>query len=580
MGAVYQAVDTALEKDVAVKILLPGLSHESIIRFQQEAKTAARLDHPNIVRVLDFGQTASGDLFLIMDYVGKISLEDMIKKQKRIPEEKALPIFIQIAAGLQHAHKNGILHRDVKPSNIMFSEKKDGNVQLVDFGLAKLQSDSSQKLTTTGIHVGSPLYMSPEQVTGVDVDARSDIYSLGCLMFKALTGKPALQGRTIVDTIVMQRDDVAPLISDVNCGAEFSPEIVDLVAKALEKDPDDRFQSAEELKHALEALEDLGHVRKALAANFAHDMDERQINFSNQHSSIDAVVSVAKSAMAHSKGILLFAIVTVSAVYFMCFQFNDKFRDTKLSQIKLREVGSPELMTPETVYHSQRDGGDSQFESSGKPLPLTSAPLSASRKQKHPKAAKAWDRIPQYSKESAKGMMNEIEDTPSLKEFALDPELRAAILSGKLHRLWHDHSMKELMHSELMEGLGPSMSVLWNDPKTLSAWSDPVVQEFLRTPKAWAAWNANSQSPALSKYAANENMQIIMSDKRFLALLNNPNFLTLMSDKRFQFLLNNPVNMKMMRCMEAYRDQMKSDVADVMFPMQEDLGEERHTPGT
>ncbi|MBX3075060.1 serine/threonine protein kinase, partial [Candidatus Obscuribacterales bacterium] len=136
MGAVFQATDTTLDKLVAVKILLPGLSRENIIRFQQEARTAAKLDHPNIVKVLDFGQTPAGDLFLVMDYVGAQSLEDVQRRSKRLPVEEALPIFIQIAAGLHHAHVNKVLHRDVKPSNIMLCEKTPGNVQLVDFGLA------------------------------------------------------------------------------------------------------------------------------------------------------------------------------------------------------------------------------------------------------------------------------------------------------------------------------------------------------------------------------------------------------------------------------------------------------------
>lgn len=355
MGAVYQAVDSALEKNVAVKILLPGLSADTIIRFQQEAKATARLDHPNIVKVLDFGQTPNGDLFLIMDYVGKSSLEDLIKREKRIPIERALPIFIQIASGLTHAHKNGILHRDVKPSNIMFSETQDGNVQLVDFGLAKLEAGASQKLTTTGIHVGSPLYMSPEQVSGVDVDVRSDIYSLGCLMFKTLTGKPPLQGKTAIETIMMQREEVPPLLSETDCGLEFSSEIEEIVAKTLEKDPADRFQSAEELKQALEGFRDLHKARQALAASFAYSFDER-LDPSNkmQTVSIDQAIQSARAKIIkHRKAILASAIVLVSSGYIMHWQFV-KMNNSHTVANKISEPSVPELMNTASAQVIER----------------------------------------------------------------------------------------------------------------------------------------------------------------------------------------------------------------------------------
>lgn len=565
MGAVYQAVDSALEKNVAVKILLPGLSADTIIRFQQEAKATARLDHPNIVRVLDFGQTPSGDLFLIMDYVGKSSLEDLIKREKRIPIEKALPIFIQIAAGLTHAHKNGILHRDVKPSNIMFSETQDGNVQLVDFGLAKLETANSQKLTTTGIHVGSPLYMSPEQVSGTDVDVRSDIYSLGCLMFKTLTGKPPLQGKTAIDTIMMQRHEIPPLLSEMDCGADFSPEIEDIVAKTLEKDPADRFQTAEELKVALEGLRDLYKARQALAASFAHNMDERLSPKNKaQTISIDqAIRTVRTNTIKHRKALLISAIILVSAGYFAQYQFS-KINAAHPVATKISEPTVHELMNVSSAEVIERT--KSPGEKFNRACSFGTSFGEAPRK-------KNWDEVPQYSKEHARQMMEEIQSTPSLSHFAKDPDLRRAILTGKLHRLWHTHSMSSLMHGDLMESLMPSMQTVWSDLKYELSWQDPTVQEFLRTPKLWKLWSdGKQQSSALSKFQRNQNLQALMGDDRFLSLLANPKFKELMLDKRFQILLSDPVNMKMMRCMEAYRDQMKNDVADVIFPLQDDLG--------
>src|SRR5579885_840846 len=197
MGAVYKGYDHVLEKTIGVKMLLPSLKKEAAIRFHNEAKACAKLEHPNILKVLDFGQTPKGDFYLIMDYIEGRSLADVIKTSGPLEVGTALDVFCQICSGLQHAHSRGVLHRDVKPSNVMLAQEAGGNyqVKVVDFGIAKLKSDE-QKLTTTGVRIGSPLYMSPEQARGEEVDHRSDIYSMGCLMFAALTGAPPICGES------------------------------------------------------------------------------------------------------------------------------------------------------------------------------------------------------------------------------------------------------------------------------------------------------------------------------------------------------------------------------------------------
>ncbi len=564
MGAVYQAVDSSLEKTVAVKILLPGLSSEAIIRFQQEAKAAARLDHANIVKVLDFGQTPNGDLFLIMDFVGTTSLEDVINQKKRIALDKALPIFIQIAAGLQHAHKNGILHRDVKPSNVMFSERQEGNVQIVDFGLAKLQSaDDSQKLTTTGIRVGSPLYMSPEQAGGVEADVRSDIYSLGCLMYKTLTGSPPLQGETFLDTIQMHRDTVPLLLNDTDCGVEFPVEIEELVAKALEKEPEHRFQSASELRAALEGLQELSRARLALAASFAQLAHDPHLLEADREKNILTILAKKLDAtwafvFAHRKAILVFAILFVSAGWILFFQFQGKLKDAKVLKIKTLEA--PAFMGEATATVINDGITDSAKEAS------SGRPRESSRRKK-----KSWDRIPEYSKKSADELLEEIESTPSMKKFAEDPETREAIRSGKLHHMWHNQDMRNLFKTKEMIELAPQLTTLWNDAKLAGGWSDPIVKEWVCSPKLWKIWSNKKNSSAIAKFARNKGVQMVMSDARFLALLVDARFQKLALDHRFRQLLADPVNMKLMRCIEAYHNQMKSDVAHIMCPIQSDL---------
>jgi len=256
MGAVYKAYDKVLDKHCAVKLLLPNSQTEAIIRFHHEAKTAGRLSHPNILTTLDFGQNEAGDLYLVMDYLDGQSLHDLLKDRGILPLQEALSIFLQICAGLHHAHSQGILHRDIKPSNIMLVKDERGmpQVKIVDFGLAKVQG-TEQSLTTTGMRVGSPLYMSPEQAQSVDVDQRSDIYSLGCLMYKTLTGKVPLFGETFLITINKHISEIPISVNELCPERHYPSDLSAMVQKCLEKDPDDRYQTAQSLSDALMSLD-------------------------------------------------------------------------------------------------------------------------------------------------------------------------------------------------------------------------------------------------------------------------------------------------------------------------------------
>lgn len=257
MGVVYKGYDNVLCKPVAVKVLLPNSQADAIIRFHQEAKMTAKLSHLNILTVLDFGQNEAGDLYLVMDFLDGESLQDLLKSRGgSLPLHEAVPLFLQMCSGLQHAHSQGILHRDIKPSNIMLVKDERGalQVKIVDFGLAKVKG-AEQSLTTTGMRVGSPLYMSPEQAQTDEIDQRSDIYSLGCLMYKTLTGKAPLVGETFLLTLNMHVHEIPKCINEVNQDVQFPSELADIVAKTLEKNPDDRFQSCAKLAEALMSLE-------------------------------------------------------------------------------------------------------------------------------------------------------------------------------------------------------------------------------------------------------------------------------------------------------------------------------------
>ncbi len=262
MAVVYKAKHLVMNKLVAVKLLLPHLTSDptSLKRFQQEAQATATLNHPNIVHIHDCGLT-DGQAFIIMDFIDGQSLEQVIQKEGKFAPERALEIFVQISEALNHAHERGIIHRDLKPSNVMLTSDKNGfdMVKVVDFGIAKLlmndNGETMQNLTQTGDVFGSPLYMSPEQCSGQKLDNRSDIYSLGCLMYEVLTGQPPIVGKNFLDTMQKHLTELpAPFVAELTKSA-LSKRMQVIVFTCLAKEPSARYSSmkaiASDLKTAI-----------------------------------------------------------------------------------------------------------------------------------------------------------------------------------------------------------------------------------------------------------------------------------------------------------------------------------------
>lgn len=258
MSVVYKAHHQFMDRLVAIKMLRSELAsdEDSLKRLQIESKAISALKHPNIVPVYDFGMLENDIPFLVMEYLEGEDLDRYIKTSAPISYIEAIPKFISICDGLEHAHQNGIIHRDIKPSNIILVTENDGErvPVIVDFGIAKmvdLNGEDLNKLTATGQVFGSPLYMSPEQCSARRPDARSDIYSVGCVMYLALTGQSPLKGNTPVDTMVKHIQASPKPFSEV-LGVNDIPTKVELcVFKALEKDPDHRFSSMQEFSDAL-----------------------------------------------------------------------------------------------------------------------------------------------------------------------------------------------------------------------------------------------------------------------------------------------------------------------------------------
>lgn len=276
MGQVLRAHDPHLAIDVAIKLLHKNDIDTTAARLQREAVAAGKLNHKNIARVFNFGQTSDGEPYMVMEFVQGITLADLIKKESHLSVEQSIEIFIQICSGLQLAHSNKIVHRDLKPSNIMLAEnhsKGEREAKILDFGVAKLDH-ASQKLTSTSAVIGSPLYMSPEQASALDIDSRSDIYSLGCLMFETLTGIVPLKGKNALETISLHKGKAPPLISDVIEHADFPQKLVELVNRCLAKLPEQRPQSVSEISTELRSIqEELAHkaiYKKASAPRAAY----------------------------------------------------------------------------------------------------------------------------------------------------------------------------------------------------------------------------------------------------------------------------------------------------------------------
>lgn len=253
MGLVYKAFHKHLDKHVAVKLIRADINSNPkyLVRFQREAIALGRLNHPNILTTMDFGIITGGVPFLVTELIEGQTLKDLLKSDSFTELNKVISLMRQITKGLSYAHSKGIIHRDIKPSNIIIEnwEEAEFTAKIVDFGLAKLD-EKDLSLTAPGTGIGTPLYMSPEQCYGHEIDDRSDLYSLACLMFEVISGKPPFKGSSTLETISMHKESAVPSLSSNHFEV---PNYLDkAIMKCLEKEPQKRFSSAQELLSNIE----------------------------------------------------------------------------------------------------------------------------------------------------------------------------------------------------------------------------------------------------------------------------------------------------------------------------------------
>jgi len=249
MGQVYLAEHVKMGRKSAIKVMNPSLMHdpEAIARFNREAGNASKITHPNVCAVYDFGETPDGLIYLAMEFVEGEPLTDALERDGALPLPRATAIFKQTADALQAAHDLGIVHRDLKPDNIMLARGRDGSdvVKVVDFGIAKAVGgdEAGQKVTKTGLVVGTPEFMSPEQLSGDRLDGRSDLYSLALVYFRMLTSQLPFQADTVQETMIKRLTDEPKKLAEVRPDLQFPSGLQPVLDAALSRTPAERYQS-------------------------------------------------------------------------------------------------------------------------------------------------------------------------------------------------------------------------------------------------------------------------------------------------------------------------------------------------
>ncbi|AYO30408.1 Stk1 family PASTA domain-containing Ser/Thr kinase [Biomaibacter acetigenes] len=359
MAVVYRARDTLLNRIVAIKVLRPEFSghNDFVRRFRREAQAAASLSHPNIVSIYDVGQQ-NGLYYIVMEYIEGKTLKELIKLKAPMPPMEVIEIGKQICDALECAHKNKIVHRDIKSHNIIITP--EGRVKVADFGIARATADTT--ITNTGSVFGSVHYFSPEQARSDMVDERSDIYSLGVVLYEALAGKLPFEGQTPVAIALKQIQDSPSPISNIIPG--FPEELEAIIEKCMAKSPDERFQSAAELKRELNEVSQHSDIVNFKPSELEHTLvlnNTQKEQFSKTSPKIQNSVSrkARKSSIFRNIAIVLLVIALFSAFSYLGAVWARKYFEVPEVSVpnvigKSEEEASAELAQKNLKYTADR----------------------------------------------------------------------------------------------------------------------------------------------------------------------------------------------------------------------------------
>lgn len=316
MGVVYEALHEAIEKKIALKVLHSRYSASPVVvsRFKQEAISASRIKHQNVIDVSDFGQLSDGSCFIAMEYLEGLDLGAALEKRRKFGPDEAIRIALQMCRALGLGHGRGVVHRDLKPENVFLQTTPEGEetVKIVDFGIAQLRGKDEtaeeeeqfrrRRLTKTGMIFGTPEYMAPEQARGAAIDQRSDIYSTGVILYELLTGAVPFLGESFLEVLNQHVQSAVPPFARVNPEVDVSPELERAVMRALEKDPDDRYPAMKDFAAALLRTPE-GRRARTLGSSLSEEEDDERREVLIENSRYPKAQTGAGTAMFGSAGV-------------------------------------------------------------------------------------------------------------------------------------------------------------------------------------------------------------------------------------------------------------------------------------
>ena len=331
MAEVYEGTDRRLNRRVAIKVLRPDLARDPMFqeRFRREAQSAAGLNHPNIVAIYDTGEDLIGDganqvsiPYIVMEYVDGVTLRHMLNNGPRILPERALEITAGVLAALDYAHRHGIVHRDIKPANIMINAH--GDAKVMDFGIARAMSDAATSVTATSAVMGTAQYLSPEQARGESVDARSDIYSTGCVLFELLTSSPPFNGDSPVSIAYQHVNETPKLPSSIDPSIPTTLDAITMTA--LTKSPVNRYQTAAEMRFDIErAIAGMPISTRPVVAPVAADLGSTTVLPLTNTPPVATAVVAAETKQSNRKKWVTVTIATVVSAILLIFIGNQIF---------------------------------------------------------------------------------------------------------------------------------------------------------------------------------------------------------------------------------------------------------------
>jgi serine/threonine-protein kinase len=468
MGVVYRAVDPVLNRPVAVKVMCDAVARDDDLRgrFLREAQAAGSLQHPNVITIYDFGEV-DGHLFIAMEFVEGQDLEDLAAKNVALPLIDKLDIVIDVLSGLAFAHKRGIVHRDIKPANIRIDE---GRARVMDFGIAHLSASS---MTRTGIMVGTPAYMAPEQIVGTPVSPATDLFSVGTVLYELLSGSKPFQAETIQGIMYQIVSQPAPPLDAVKLG--IPPALEAVVNRAMSKDAQDRYQSALEMANALTAirasLDRQASGWKTVSLRSIIDMGLTAERAAKQRKSTRHVALIGGSAAAAAIALALLGV----------FVLRDKAPPAPQVGASVAAVGSPPERPRDTSPTSPATSNSTT------PAP-NAATVSAQTQQADPKSP---------AKAEAKGpTTQEVLLVRALQTTALDSRRRATEAGATAEQLRAGDNHNRAAESLVSAGKISEAAVKLNDATT--AWSAAERDARLAASAATAALAASARTKTMA----------------------------------------------------------------------------------